>query len=656
MAVLKMKRMTLVGFNTNRKDVLETIHKYQWVQINKVDTMSLGLDESDTATQTATFDSYINTAQAAIDILNRYAPRKTGIFDSQTTADISEYSMKNAKDDEALKQCYEIIRLSKSIAENTENISRIKAKIVALSPYISLDVPMQFKGTRHTICKVGMLSREWTYDRLQDSLSDVKSAEFEILSADKLQTCIWLICHKDDEQKLSEWERRVQFMPPQFSLSHRTPSDKINVLRQAQSTLESQIEEYENEIRKKDAQRESIEMLYDHMLLRRDKYKALSRLGLTKNTFYMDAYIPEKYSKKLIDKLQGKFNIYIRLYDEENADAVPKQFENNSFVSPVEGITETYSMPSAVDIDPNPIMAFFYYFLFGMMFSDAGYGLLVMIVCGILAFGKKLEPSARRTYKMFFFCGISTTFWGIMYGSFFGDAIPTIAQKFFGATVTINPVWIDPVKEPLTLLIFSIAVGMVQLLVGLFIKMYMLLRQKKYVEGICDVGFWIAVLLGICILASGMGLGSNALYTAGAVVACIGAAGLVLTQGRGNKGILGKLFGGIISLYDITSYISDVLSYSRLMALGLTTSVIASVVNILGSLGSGFVGAIMFVLVFIAGHSINFAINMLGAYVHTNRLQYVEFFGKFYEGGGVKFAPLQMNTKYHRFVDKECEE
>lgn len=647
--------MTLIGFNSERKAVLETIHKYQQVQVNKIDTVSLGLESKETATGISRFDSYMNTAQSALDILGKYAPEKTGMFSSRTAVDISRYSMSTTDADSVLKQCYEIIRMSRKIQENTENISRIRAKQAALSPYLSLDVPMQFSGTRHTICKSGMLSGEWSTDRIQASLADVKSAEFEVLSSDKLQTCIWIICHKDDAEKLSAWEREVQFTTPQFSLSHRIPRDKVDVLEKAAETLSDEIKDYEEKIVDKAEFRDKIEMLYDHMTLRKEKYTALSKLGLTKNTFIMDGYIPEKYAARLTEKLEKNFKVYIELYDEENEDVIPKKFENNGFASPVEGITETYSMPSAVDIDPNPIMAFFYYLFFGMMFSDAGYGVLVMLVCGILAFGKKLEPAKRRMFKMFFFCGISTTFWGIMYGSFFGDAIPKIAEKFFGATITINPVWIDPVKEPLTLLIFSVALGLVQILVGLFIKMYMLLRRKKYIEAFCDVGLWIAVLMGIAVLAAGMGLGITPLYNAGIVIACAGGAGLVLTQGRSKKGIFGKLFGGIVSLYDITSYVSDALSYSRLMALGLTTSVIASVVNILGSMGTGFFGAIMFILVFAAGHLLNFAINMLGAYVHTNRLQYVEFFGKFYEGGGEKFEPLAMETKYHRFVDEKSE-
>ena len=435
--------MTLIGFNSERKKVIEDIHKYQWVQVNKVDTSSLGLENKETATGISRFDSYMNTAQSAIDILNKYAPVSTGMFSSRRAVDISKYSMSTTDADAVLRQCYEIIRMSKKILENTENISRIRAKQAALSPYLALNIPMQFKGTKHTMCKSGVLSGEWSAERIQASLFDVTSAEFEILSADRLQTCIWVICHKNDAAKLSEWEREVQFMTPQFSLSHRIPADKVEVLDKAAADLAVEIKDYEEKIIDKAEMRESIEMLYDHMLLRKEKYTALSKMGLTKNTFYMDCFIPEKYASALIEKLEKKYKIFIELYDEEDPDAIPKKFENNGFASPVEGITETYSMPSAIDIDPNPIMAFFYYFFFGMMFSDAGYGILVMLVCGILAFGKKLEPMARRTYKMFFFCGISTTFWGIMYGSYFGDAIPKIAEKFFGATITINPLWID---------------------------------------------------------------------------------------------------------------------------------------------------------------------------------------------------------------------
>ena len=325
---------------------------------------------------------------------------------------------------------------------------------------------------------------------------------------------------------------------------------------------------------------------------------------------------------------------------------------NNGFSEPVEGITSDYSMPSASDIDPNPIMAIFYYWFFGMMFSDAGYGLLMMIVCGILGFGNVIEKSKRRTYKMFFFCGVSTTFWGIMYGSFFGDMIDTIAKTFFNSPVRFKPVFLNPTDKPLELLIISVAFGMIHILTGLVIKFYVTWKKGERLDAVCDTGFWIIALVGICLFAGSMA-GIAVLKNIGIAMIAVGFGGLLVTGGRKNKNIIGKIFGGVLSLYDITSYVGDALSYSRLMALGLATGVIASVINVLGSLGgNSVIGVIAFVLISIFGHALNFAINCLGAYVHTNRLQYVEFYQKFYEGGGRKFKPLAMNTKYYNFSEK----
>ena len=327
-------------------------------------------------------------------------------------------------------------------------------------------------------------------------------------------------------------------------------------------------------------------------------------------------------------------------------------FSNNSFFGAVEQITSDYSMPSKNDIDPNPIMAFFYYLFFGMMFSDAGYGIILMIACGILGFSGVLERKKRRIYKMFFYCGVSTTFWGIMYGSFFGDLIDTVSKVFFNSNISLKPVLLNPTQKPLELLIISVAFGVVHILTALSISFYIKWRQNKKIDAICDSGFWIMVISGIGMYCIGF-TGVGALKSIGIFLTLTGFFGLILTGGRNKKNIFGKIFGGVLSLYDITSYIGDALSYSRLMALGLATGVIASVINVLGSLGGkGVVGVIVFVVVSVFGHGLNFAINCLGAYVHTNRLQYVEFYQKFYEGGGRRFNPFAMNTRYYNFSHK----
>lgn len=207
------------------------------------------------------------------------------------------------------------------------------------------------------------------------------------------------------------------------------------------------------------------------------------------------------------------------------------------------------------------------------------------------------------------------------------------------------------------LLIYSMAFGLVHLFVGLGIKGYMLLKDGKVLDFFCDVILWYVFLAGLLMMLIPSDIFASIaqtkivfppiVNTLAKALAIIGALGLLLMSGRANKNPVLRIALGAYDIYNITGWLSDVLSYSRLLALGLATGVIASVVNQMGSMfGKGVVGAIGFVIVFLVGHTLNLAINLLGAYVHTNRLQFVEFFGKFYEGGGKPFEPFESDTKY----------
>lgn len=204
----------------------------------------------------------------------------------------------------------------------------------------------------------------------------------------------------------------------------------------------------------------------------------------------------------------------------------------------------------------------------------------------------------------------------------------------------------------MTLLIFSLILGAIHMFVGMGMQAYMLIKNGKALDALFDVGLWYMLLIGLVLFGVGSMI-TPALSSVGKWMALIGAVGIVVTGGRNKKGF-GKITGGFGSLYGITNYLSDVLSYSRLLALGLATGVVAKVVNILGSLaGSGVVGIIVFIAVFLFGTVFNLAINALGAYVHSCRLQYVEFFGKFYTGGGKPFEPFVGKTKFVKIVNKE---
>ena len=324
----------------------------------------------------------------------------------------------------------------------------------------------------------------------------------------------------------------------------------------------------------------------------------------------------------------------------------PVVLKNNAFASPAETITRMYSLPSAKDIDPTPLTGFFYYFLFGMMLSDAGYGLLMVLGTSLVL--KKFSPSKsmRSMMKMFLYCGLSTVFWGLIFGSFFGDSIAVISRTFFGKEVAL-PTLIDPMNGgAVQLLILSLAIGLIQIIAGLGAKFVTCMKNGDKAGAFFDAGLWITTLVGVGVLAVGI-FAWDILVTVGAVIAVASLVGLILTQGREHKNPVVRLLVGVKSLYDITGYVSDLLSFSRLMALGLTTAAMGAVFNLLGTLGGkSILGVLLMVIIFPLGHAISFALNVLGAYVHTLRLQYVELFSKFYDGGGREFKSFSIKNKY----------
>lgn len=208
-----------------------------------------------------------------------------------------------------------------------------------------------------------------------------------------------------------------------------------------------------------------------------------------------------------------------------------------------------YSTPARTGIDPVYVLAPFYFIFFGMMLSDAAYGILLSIGALIVLKVKKPTGMFRQVTGVLAICGVSTLIWGALFGSWFG-------------LEGIQPILFSPLSAPLPMLILCISIGYLHILTALGTGFYMLARDGKIWDAIFDKGFWIITLLAVpALLLDG---------TAGLICACVGLGGLILTQGRAKKGIVKKLIGGLASVYDITGYLSDLLSYSRIfgMALG----------------------------------------------------------------------------------------
>lgn len=274
-----------------------------------------------------------------------------------------------------------------------------------------------------------------------------------------------------------------------------------------------------------------------------------------------------------------------------------------------------------------------------------------------------MENSMRKTLRMFFFCGLSTVFWGALFGSWFGDAVTVISTTFFNKPFSIKPIWFEPMKDPMRMLVFSMVVGIIHLFAGLAANIIQNVKAKKYLDAFYDAVLWYLLVGSLLVFA----LSSQrfveilnldfiipaSVGKAASIVAAAAAVGIVLTAGRESRNWFKRIAKGLYGLYNLSGYLSDILSYSRLLALGLATGVIATVINQMGAMGGRTIGgAILFIIVFLVGHSVNIGINLLGAYVHTNRLSFVEFFGKFYEGGGSEFTPLGVHTKYYKLKEE----
>lgn len=671
MAVMPMQRIGIYALKSRRKPILELIQRRGVVEIHAEKAEDAVFRQTDTAPAKARFENNTSTLQAALEALDKLEPEKKSLLaplEGRTPIPLSRYEETAGAAGKTLRAASRVNALWKKCVDDRAEILRLEAQIRMLEPWSRLDVSMRTTGTASTAAFIGSFPAEYTEEALKAEIArgapEIDGVAVEVLSAGTQQTCAFLLCHASNGAKLEAFLRSIGFTYP-ADRSKKPPQARMQDLNARIEKLRAEIDGAEAEIRTYAALRGAMQYTIDYFSMRIEKYDVLGRLWQSPHVFVITGYIPAESAPALEKELTEKFEAYVELETPAEDEDVPVKLKNNAFAAPVEGVLESYSMPGRKEIDPSTLMAVFYYFLFGMMLSDAGYGLLMVIGCGIaLAKFKNMEESLRKFLKMFLYCGISTVFWGAMFGSFFGDAVTVIGKTFFNVDIAIPALWFTPLNEPMRLLLFSFLIGVIHLFAGLGAQFYQLARQGLWKDAIFDVVFWymlvgggILYLLSMQMFADMVSLGFTlpaVVGTAGAIAAGIGAVGIVLTAGRESRSPFKRLLKGLYGLYGVSSYLSDILSYSRLLALGLATGVIASVFNQMGAmLGNSPAGVAVFVFAFLVGHTLNLGINVLGAYVHTNRLQFVEFFGKFFEGGSRKFNPFSAKTKYFKITEEK---
>lgn len=631
MAIVNMNKISIVGLEAQKSQILKLLMKKGFVQIDdssfltQEEEFGAMLQKDGKEAEVIELEQKMFQVSQAIETVAKSGKMKKAMF-----APKNDFVALSAKQAElTFQEVLEINDLNKELSALKGKENSVLTSKELLHYWSNLDVPLNQLETKFSKMVLGTLPASVDINAVREKLNE-KAPECvaDIISTDKQITYSYVIAHKDVFDTVMQELKEFSFSPVTLEMTDKTPSQRVKEYEIQLLEIEKEKAAIASKIQSHQKSLSAFENLYDYFTVEKDEKKVVDRLVKTKSTFCLNGWLPSEKADIFIKELTAEYDCYIETEKGNREEGFPILLKNNKLVTPFEDITNMYSTPSPKDIDPSAIMSVFYIIFFGMMLADAGYGLLIALACGFIVFKSKMKKGEGNLIKMMGICGISTAVWGFIFGGFFGVTLP-------------SP--LNPLEDVMFLMAMSLVFGIVHIYIGLGIKGYTLLREGDVLGFFADIILWYIFITGVCLLIVPIVAGDiGVLADVGKYMAIIGAVGIVLTGGRSYKGIPVKLFKGVTSLYGITGYFGDILSYTRLMALCLSSGVIGQVVNLLGAMA----GPVGIVLIGLIGHAINLFIGALGAYVHTSRLQFVEFFGKFYEGGGIPFSPFKFKTKY----------
>ena len=642
--IVSMKRMTLVAHKADEANILNALQATRSVEV-----ISSGADNGAQAA--------LERAQArlqqlgdALKTMRPYAQKK-GFLAAPAEAKAEElFSMLP----EAVALSEKLSALSRELAATKSEIDKNDTLIAALRPWEAFPADMQtYAVSKHVRYFTGLIASS-DVEKLETIDT---TAEYQLFNEGISRTCV-VACPIDEAKSVANFLKSLDWTDYVFPKMPGTPAQAMEELSEKNRTLTAKKVDLENALSESATGRDTlVEGAYDAAVIERDRAFAAAELARSAATFQLEGWLPVDKKDAVVQAVNSVTDAYYLDVREPEEDEVPPSFvENKPFVTPFEQVTNLYSRPDPKGIDATPYMTPFYVLLFGMMLSDTGYGLVLSLLCFLFIKLKKPTGGALGFAWVLFWGGLSTVLWGFLVGTFFGMDFDVL----FG-TVDKFPLILDPMTDPIGMLIICFGLGFLHVLFGLGLKMRLAFSRGDWRTAVYDTLSWMFVLIGFVVFGIGSAVAGIPAFVGkiGMYMALLGAATLLLFKGRESKNPVGRTAQGLFELYQISGYLSDILSYSRLFALGVATGVIATVFNDLCSmlmtspnLILKILGTAIGIALLVALHAFGLAINTLGAFVHTARLQYVEFFGKFYEAGGRPFQPLGYRTKHVRIAQE----
>ena len=651
MSIVEMQKVHIVSTKEHKDAILKTLRTSEVLDIQPIspDAESVG-SSSQTGTDnlivgTDNIDYKLAELKSAIIFLETAEARKKSFIESFLPA------REETSEKELQKVCREfdcrlMLQNTKDLEDRLANLKNLINDLInrlnLLYPWKSLTIKLKDlnNSKRIRIALGGVKAKNLEpFRRAFNQLA--KASTLELVSRTKENAFILLSFTTADAEKIESFLVSSEFNPAPLPLIDKTVKEEIRYLQATLQESHSEIQELHKKAKRQAQNLKQLKFVYDNLLEQKHELEAKQKLGNTKYAFVVEGWIKKSDFKKLKEKLAPAAELLA--IQPSSGEKPPVILSNPKVLTPFELITQIYGTPKPSEFDPSIPLAFFFALFFGLCLGDFGYGLALSLVSLYFLKRYKLPAGGTKLFQLLMLGGGTAMIVGLLTGAYFGFSPAEIPVPFL-KTIQI----IDPIKSPLTMLIFSLALGIVQILFGILLQMALHLRNKEYTQAILDDGIWFFFLcsLVLLIVASAMSLPIAGIASK---LSLAGAAGLILTQGRHKKTIIQKFLSGLLSLYKVSGYMGDTLSYSRLLALGMSSTIIGSVINILAGMvkGSGpVIGIILMVVLFIFGHLFNLVISTLSAFVHSTRLQMVEFFSKFYEGGGREFQPYKRMAEY----------
>ena len=656
MAIVQMKKLRLLAVRDRKEELLRELMRCGCVEITELEpklagTEAEGLVRPESSELTALKGRHGSLVHA-VELLDRYAPKKTKLLSAKP-----ELEGRVLLDDTGLAGALRIAEALEGYDARIKRISaeesRERALIESLQPWLTLDLPLNFEGTERCSVLTGSLPARFPLDTVRAAIEAVdEEAELFSIHEEKKANYVLLVCMKGKLPAMQDALRPFGFTASALGgLSGTARECQLN----AEQSLKELAAEKENCVRYivDDAvHRDELKLAADRMNVKISLAEAEERMCGTDSVVVLQGWLPAEREEEL-GQLFDRFGCAWETEDpaEDEYPEVPVSLKNNKFADALNMVTNMYSLPAYGTVDPNPLMAPFFILFYGLMMADMGYGIL-MILAALIAM-KRIKPRAGQLSfcRLLLYGGISTFLMGALTGSFFGNA-PEIIAGMMGRDWPGLPSLFSPVRDSSLVLYGSMVLGMIHLNTGMAVNFCQRWKHGDKAGAILEEGAqWIILLGGIVVIAQMLLFKENAmLKNVGLGIAGLGVVMLLIGSTRGATGF-GKITAPFSCIYNtLTGWFGDVLSYSRIMALMLAGGVVAQVFNTIAAMPSAngvtVVSGIIFIVIFLIGHTLNFGLNLLGCFVHDLRLQCLEFFGKFYHDGGKPFQPLRIRTQY----------